>query len=89
MPVLQESRPAVPLWAPTECQFLDPELGRQKGTAGLQGGRLLASLVVLGGDDTPALIEAFGLRYPSLAQGQCLAWGHSWEGRGQTRARVS
>ena len=36
-PTLQ-SGPALPLWAPTERQFLDPELERQKGTAGLQWG---------------------------------------------------
>ena len=69
MPGQQESRPALPLWAPTERQFLDPELGCQKGTAGLQWGGPLASLVVLGGDDTPAFIETSGLHYPSLAQG--------------------
>lgn len=55
---------------------------------GCSGGAL-ANLAVLGGDDTPAFIEASGLRYSSLAQCQRWAWGHSWEGRGQTRARVS
>lgn len=84
-----QSRPALWLWAPTERQFLDPQLGRQKGTAGLQWGGALASLEVLGGDDMPTFIEASGLRYPSLAEGQRWAWGHSWEGRGQTRATAS
>ena len=72
-----------PALGPQSASSWTQSWGARRVQLGCSRGGGTASLEVLGGDDTPASIEASGLRYPSLAQGQRWAWGHSWEGRGR------